>query len=596
LTYKTKGTFSTNVRLGESLINIDHNKQDITIKADLAIAEADAKAKDYVFSKIQGKAHIDARVPFADKIPVYSGTAQLTCAGIAGVPRLEKINNVTASVDFKNDAVTVKEATAEILGAVVTGKADIAPDNISADLHGEFDFRDLLPFIPQDLDLPDYQISGAAEIKVRLEIKPRETAAWTASGETNLKDVWLKFTEKNIVLASDKGRITFDTGQQTVAWHIPSLEYDEEFYSCDGRLEDFSTPSISAVIIGRDIKVSAEGVKNGAKIRIDGLQAQFKDSHANLSGAIDLDEEQFHARGSILLNTKDLPILAPDTEKTVTNAGLLGKVLFRIASISGPLKDPTAGKLKTTAETQFLSAYGYKIKDVSLDYEQIDRQGYINDLSFVAYKGQGLIKGRIDMTKKDVYYALRGTIDGLDLQELKADVPFLKDQTCSGTLKLNASAQGQTTDVKTIKGGGSLQIENGNIWQLKPLKGLGTFLFIPRFELLTFTSAQGDFYIQDGFVSTDNLELNSAELGLIAEGKITFDGELDFVVNTQIPTLKTGEEVTQRVAEVAQAVTKAGSLTAIKITGNVKAPKYKLQPIGENIAKKFGEILSNITP
>lgn len=594
--FKSKDAFSTDVRLGESAIVVNHNSQDVAIKADLAIAEANAQANTYTFSKIQGTVHAEGKIPLAEKIPVYSGTAQLTCAQISGVPRLEKIRNASVAVDFNNDAVAVREASVEILNTVVTGKADIAPDSIMADLHGEFDFTDLLPFVPKNLNLPDYQISGAAETKVRLEIKPGPATTWTASGEAILKDVWLKLTERNIVLASNQGRITFDTGRQNIAWHMPGLEYDEEFYSCDGHLEGFLAPRISAVIIGRDLKISAEGVKNDAQIRIESLRAQFKDSHTNLSGVIDLDEEQFHARGSILLNTQDLPAILPKTEKAATNAGLLGKVLLRIASISGPLKDIAACKLKATAETQLLSAYGYRIKNVSLDYEQIDRQGYVNDLSFIAYKGQGLIKGRIDMAQKDVHYALRGTIDGLELQELKIDVPFLKDQACSGTLKLNVSVQGQTRDTKTIKGGGSFQIKDGNIWQLKPLKGLGTFLFIPRFELLTFTSALGDFYIQDGYASTDNLELNSAELGLIAEGKIGFDGELDFVVNTQIPTVKTGEDLTERVAEVAQAVTKAGSLTAIKITGNVKAPKYKLQAIGENIAKKFSDILSNITP
>ena len=126
------------------------------------------------------------------------------------------------------------------------------------------------------------------------------------------------------------------------------------------------------------------------------------------------------------------------------------------------------------------------------------------------------------------------------------------------------------------------------------MKGLGDFLFIPRFSSLIFTHAQGDFTIQDSTITTDNFELLGTELGLIVEGKMTFSGNLDFLVNTQIP--KTSIGPLKEFPPAAGEISKAANLTAIKLTGTVQNPKYKLQPIGENIMKKLSDLFSNITP
>ena len=175
----------------------------------------------------------------------------------------------------------------------------------------------------------------------------------------------------------------------------------------------------------------------------------------------------------------------------------------------------------------------------------------------------------------------------------------MKNKTFYGILGLNISISGVANDVKSLKGESSLVIKNGNLLEFNPLKGLVSFFFIPHFGNIVFTHAQGDFTISDGFITTDNLELLGPELGLIAEGKMSFSGDLDFLVNAQAiqPGQKeTAGEQAGIIGKTTEVVAKAGSLTGIKISGTINKPKYKIQPIAENIIKKVGDILSNLVP
>jgi hypothetical protein len=219
--------------------------------------------------------------------------------------------------------------------------------------------------------------------------------------------------------------------------------------------------------------------------------------------------------------------------------------------------------------------------------------GMIDNLSFEAYGGQGLIKGRFDMGKDIITYAARGVIDNLDLSALKPDTP-IKDRPFYGILGLKIAVQGVGRETKNLKGGGSFTIKDGNIWELNPLKEIGTFMFAPHFGKITFTTAQGDFFIRDNAFVTDNLELIGSKLSLLIEGKVGFDKTLDLFINSQTPL--PGPTKILEENKIGETVSKAGSLTAIEVRGTIDKPKYKLLPISANIVKRISDAVLNILP
>jgi hypothetical protein len=249
--------------------------------------------------------------------------------------------------------------------------------------------------------------------------------------------------------------------------------------------------------------------------------------------------------------------------------------------------------IKGSGFSDLIRGYGYKATNIRLTYEQTGGIGLIDELTFEAYGGQGFVKGRLDVTGDVISYALRGMIDNLDLAALKLDAP-IKDVALYGTMGLKIAFQGVGNDTQTLKGGGHVTIVNGNIWEFNPLKELGTFLFAPRFGKLAFTTAQGDFFIRDNAVTSDNMELLGPELSLLIEGKVGFDGTLDLLVNSQVPLPGPAQKLAE--TKIGEAVTKAGSLTAIEVKGTMQKPKYKLLPIRANIVKRISDVVSNILP
>ena len=113
---------------------------------------------------------------------------------------------------------------------------------------------------------------------------------------------------------------------------------------------------------------------------------------------------------------------------------------------------------------------------------------------------------------------------------------------------------------------------------------------MPRFDTLSFSHATGDFMVKDGWMTTENLDLMGQDVELLVKGKIGFDGTLDLVAVTQVPTTGPGQ------SPIGEAVNTAGGMTAINITGSIEKPQYKLQPITQNIFKKLGDLLSSIAP
>jgi hypothetical protein len=548
---------------------------------------------DYIASGVTAESTFKFTWPAQSKTgekPSYEGGANVVCEKISGLPQVNTIDSVQAKLAFANDTITLKEAHASVLNTPVSAMGKFEKGALEAVANGTFDLADLTRFIPDGIELPGYKISGAADITARVSRAATAEATPIVTLEAQLKDIWLKIMDDNIVLATDLADVTVDLNNQTLVWELASVIVNEETYGCSGTLTNFKTPAITARLNGPFYSIAADGVVQGQRIVFNSLEARTKLSQLDVSGAYDTAARTFNVQGQLLLNALDLPRLAPKFQETWKRAGAAGQLLVQL-ELSGPLDECRAWKARANASSRALSFYGYRAENISLDYQQAERQGFLNNLTFNAYKGSGLIKGRITLGEK-ISWALRGAIDGLDLNALKVDTP-MKDKTLSGTTALEMSVQGIGADPATTTGGGKITIKDGNIWEFNPLKGLGNFLFIPKFSNLIFTSAAGDIYVKDSKIGSDNMELTGSELGLLVQGAMTFSGDLNFVVMTQLP-LPAGKSTP--IGETIQAITRTGSMTAIEVTGTTKEPKYKLRAIGGNIAQKISDVVSSILP
>jgi hypothetical protein len=564
------------------------NKLDLSLDLDTFGVNAQKNGIKLTNASLQTNAKMTIPLVKKDDAPIaltYAGTAVASADEISGAGQIGTISGASAKLQFKNNEVIIQELLAKALDADISAKGDLKENILNLDIEGDFDLEQISKVLPQDLGLPAFEISGTTETKTHLTFDTTKQQAPMFKGEATLQNVSFQLPQDKIALETDVGRIKFDTSQESLQWHFETVKYLDRAYSLDGNLKNFKTPQINALIIGQDARLKIDFIKEQDLIKISSAKGSYKNSGFDITGSLDA-EVSLNASGTVDLDLEDLKYILPQDKIALQQINPKGKCMVR-ADIAGPLKDYSSWRINAKGKSDWISCYGLKFQNIVLDYTQVQNQGFLNLLQFDAYRGKGAIKGKLEFLGQDIGYALRGILNDIDLGIMKADTP-LKDKDFYGLLDLNISVKGRDTDLNTIAGGGSFAIKDGNIWEFNPLEGLGNFIFSPGFNKVAFTNAQADFTIQDSYVATDNLELIGPEFGLMVEGKVSFNGELDLLLNTQLPIKG------QR--KVGDTISKAGSLSAIKVTGTAKDPKYKLQAVGENIMKKLGEIFSNITP
>lgn len=587
--FSSKEPVKSEGKIEKSTIDFSGDTKSVRSTSSLNFSDAKIEKDALKSDHINAEAKVLSSLAFNPEEnfkPSFEGEVKIKNAEVSGVPKIGSITEITSTLKFKDSEITIEDLLAKLLDTHVKAKGTLKQNVLDLDLSGDFDLKQIAPLVSGELKLPPYEVDGTTTLDLHVTSNLSQGSIPFISGEAALKNVQLRFTENNFRISTDQGSVKFDTKNESLRWHLPILRYLTQEYSFDGNLKNFKKPAISGMITGKDLKLHADLTKDGEIITFSALKGQFKKSEVNLEGICDF-KKNLKLTGTILLDFADLKDLALQWQEKIGKMGLSGECFVK-TEISGPSNDYSLWNIKANGSSKMIKLYGLRFQNVRLDYSQTQRKGFINGLSFSAYKGQGFIRGHFDFSKKNIPYWLRVVLENVDLELLKLDTP-MKDKAYSGILAMNVSLTGEGEDLDSIKGDGSFTIKNGNVCEFNPLKGLGNFLFIPRFNCLLFTQAQGDFSIHNSQVWTDNLELLGPDIGLMAEGKITFGGDLDFIVNTQInqPQIKGQEN---------QPTTSKGSLTAIKLTGTVDKPKYKLEPIGENIMKKLGEIFSNIVP
>ncbi|MGE5280185.1 MAG: AsmA-like C-terminal region-containing protein, partial [Deltaproteobacteria bacterium] len=519
-----------------------------------------------------------------------SAKASLSAAKAAGLPFVGSADDIRLEAAYADGAVTFSGGHARMLGADIAAAGLFKDTTIRATLTGALPLPEVTRFLTGRLALPGHEISGTAETRVDIERAFAEGAATRVSGEMALHDLWLRLKEKDVVVSAESGALRFDIPAEKLSWDFGELRYGDASYNVSGTLAGFRQPHVVADVDGPAISLHADAVLEDPQVVFNECFGRWHDSVFRFKGTWKKEDDTAAIEAEAVVELADLAYLPEPAQAAARKVPGRGPCRLSLR-LDGPLRRPSLWTVHAKAASDAVRLAGYYIEDVAIDYEQADRQCRVTQAVFRAYNGEGYGQARVDLTPDIPSFALRATLENLDLNRLKIDTP-LKGRTFFGILSGNTSLQGTLGEPQTFSGGGHLSIKDGNLWEFNPMRGLGTFLFIPRFTNIVFDKAQGDYFVREGHIETQNLQLIAPELTLLIEGEMEFAGGLDLLVTTQMPLGPAGnvEEVSQAVG----ALTKAGSLTAIHVTGTVQEPKYKLLNAGANIVKKFTDIFSNI--
>lgn len=566
----------------------------ISIVSQFAVMDLRGQSGKIKAANINASVHAQADIPRlaateAAGAPLkYKGSLDITSGELDGLPYAGKAKIVSLQASFEEKNISLTRMSAELLGTTITASGTFKDNALDLKVSGKIGLAALEPIIREHLGGPVKGLSGDADADIRIlaDLAQKKTSV---EGVALLQEPALAFGDPALPLKASGGRISFNTQEEKITWHLEDVPLLERVFVLDGTWTGFKTSSCVVKAIAQGIVFEASVNKTDNVLDISSLKLSAKDSRLDGTGQYDLATGAFHLNAGGDINIADLEEWVPQKavfEKPVDLNGLC-HIQFDAA---GPAKNWTSWKVNSNITSKALHIKGFTIKNITLNYTQTAGQGLINFLNFTAYNGAGTVKGRVDLNSKGPRYSVTGEVKDLDLNLLKSDIPDLKDKTFYGKFSIQAAAEGTGADTKSISGQSQVVVTDGNIWEFNPLKGLGNFIFMPRFDTLSFSHATGDFTIKDGWMATENLDLMGDDVELLVKGKIGFDGTLDLVAVTQVPTTGPGQ------SPIGEAVNTAGGMTAINITGSIEKPQYKLQPITQNIFNKIQGFLSNIAP
>lgn len=352
----------------------------------------------------------------------------------------------------------------------------------------------------------------------------------------------------------------------------------------------FNLEARSPGILATDLQLRDIVLVYAESLKIESLKGQYLNSSFDLTGNVQIPENAppiFDLGGIIDLDLEDLRKIAPEIESKLQDLKPTGRLNIA-GTLKGPLADWKDLNINAKAKAPLISLAGYRLNDLAITYNQDNRLLQQCDILATVYDGKFQADSSAKLTAGFPFILTASLVD-TNLVKLKKDTA-LKDKDLAGYLSSRVQMEGNLNDLDTIRGQGSLNIQDGNIWQLNLLRGLGVLLFIPEFSRISFVAAQGDFTIRDQKVSTENFELASEEVGILCDGWVDFAGKLNFDITAQF-SQKAIEESNSIKKALTTILSQTNDYLTIKLTGSLKEPKYAIVPLPLDLLQKTGEFL-----
>ncbi|NQU18774.1 DUF748 domain-containing protein, partial [bacterium] len=441
-------------------------------------------------------------------------------------PRIpEKTKIEYAKLEIVPDGLDIKNAKIRLLQIPVALKGNLQNFsnpvfNINFLSHTELSkVKDLLK---NYFDFDDSIIAeGKTDIDINLA-KLKDSKDVGISGCVNLKNVSLKTKNMLYEITKINGLINFD--KENVNWANLTFSLFEETFKSQATISNFNSPLISLELNSDKIDISLKISSIQKNIfKIDLLKGRYYNSQFMVSGDLDIRDKNSCYVDLDIQSQIELEDLAQIKYLSGENISMIkpeGKCEIS-ARVIGDIKNPKLLNALFDLSSNEIKLYGLKFQNLAMQLAQENQQIKIPQSVCKFYGGSVSMNGLVNLEEKNNPYALKIIFTDVDLSKLKRDTPT-KDKTFKGSLAATVILSGELTSLQELKSKGEFLIKDGFLWEFNPLKKLGDFLFIPKYEALIFKEAKGAFNIYDKKISTDNLILSSDVIILSCAGNMDF--------------------------------------------------------------------------
>lgn len=149
----------------------------------------------------------------------------------------------------------------------------------------------------------------------------------------------------------------------------------------------------------------------------------------------------------------------------------------------------------------------------------------LTDLSAVMAGGTLKLNGQFAPDTADTPFTVETQVEGADLDTLVYEATGQR-RLFNGTLQGDLTISGNAGTPESQAGKGMLKLVNGGLQEIPVLKSLGSWLKIDELQNLSFTKSEIIYRVGNAKFYVEPLLLESENLRLVANGEISYDGDV----------------------------------------------------------------------
>lgn len=574
---------------------------DVEFKDATFSIHADAKAGNIIVAKdalrvgLSSDIVMDIKYFLKDSRLSYEGKAKLFKTSVSGLERIGEVSDIAGLVSFDNKGLFSDRITASIGGVSFAAGIKLSDyRKPAAGINiGEIDLVSAQKIVRDKfgLTLP-FGITGKAGLSVL--IKSESTGSgFGISGYFDIINAGVKLDRIKAPIEGVRGRVEFSGNR--LNWQGIAFRYLGMPYLVSGELADFVSPRIQLSLSSE--KLSCEGIilVAGKIVTLSQLKGRYLNSGFLLEGEIQPQDLQvLKAKLSLALDLdlKDIKEPLKSFQSQLESINPSGLVHIEL-DLNGNINNLKSCEVNAQVRSSRVSLYGLKASDLSLICRQEAGILEVPNAHFSSYDGTADLTAALNLNAEHLPYRVSAVIKDIKIEKLKTDTPA-KEKEIAGIIQAQVNLNGFCTDLTGLIGQGTINITEGNLWQLNLFQGLGKLIFAKDFANIRFSQGRCGFVIRDRCIFSESIRLKSNLVELSGEAKIGFDASVD--ASIKIHVLDEAAPLTRTLKDVATAIIgESGSFGRIKISGSLKEPRYKFQPaIGDIIKGLRDSVFENI--
>ena len=522
------------------------------------------------------------------KIFGYSGKLAIDKASITGVPFIGEVEDLSGMVSFSQDSIEASNIKAKAIGSVFSAEAkllDFKNPRLKGAIHTESVLLEKLVSLLGENNILNLPLEAEGNVAVSLDLGTRLSKPYDLQlkGGVVLRNNKLKLTNQGKAVEDATGKISFD--KKGLSWNELSFIFNESKYLSSGKVSGFSSPRIGFNLTSSDFNLAAEMEMQEALLTVKSLSGKFARSEFNLYGTVFLNggASEFNLNSRLSLELGDLKTISsfylPRYLPALEKINPQGRCDIKL-SAKGRIDDMRGMSLDGSLASDLVSVYaaspdmpGLKLDNLNINLKQEDMKVSSLEVFSNFYNGKFQLAAGADLTYARPLFRANLELADCDLALLRLDTP-LKNKNLSGLINANLILSGRGSDLSELKGQGAISVKDGVLWELEPFKKLAQFLLILSFDKIIFNEAEADVLIKDRNIFSEEIVMRGPQISLHAEGKMDFEGNLDYTVRSE-----SNEEADEAIKEnplaiLSSVLTKAGEFVTVKVTGTIKDPKY----------------------